>query len=251
VSDTSLHFLSLSAEALTSGRNHKRSVLSQTELTVTIQDGSNGRDVQILTGDHLAVSLCVDHIHHLLQSYTKLTMPISYTGGIEVSRTTVSCVLASCDVTLSCKGELSALIQASAKQVNLQARYHSDSLSLELAIASLGILDLSSRAIGPDREKVTMLVRARGDAGDDPNFSLALVFGVKSEMTIVLNRLCFALLPNRINEIISEFQTSKPNCGEKSGQSISNMKYMITCSQSEFIYSPEQLSTRLGIAIGL
>lgn len=255
MSDTSLCFRTLSTDALISGRSHDRSLLSPTELTIAAHYDSHGRHVQILTGEHLSLNLCVEHIHHLLMSYSEMQMAGSYSGGLEVSKslTTLSCLLGRCTVTVSCKRELSALIQVSARQVQLQARFDSISSSLDFSIASLGVSDLSTLSHGPHRTRVTMLIRDRGDAGETgPNFSLAVVFGLKREMTIVFSRLYFALLPCRINEIITEFQTIKTTRLNSSAQgSKACLSFRITCNQSQFIYSPELLTTNLGMAIGL
>jgi hypothetical protein len=252
LSEAAISFLTLSVEDLLPGRNLDRMFLSPTQLNIEVHDiGSHGRTIHITTGDSLAVSVCFDRLHLLFNSYSNLPVPkISHRGVLTSSEssTTVSCLIGCCMVTLSCKSELSTIVQVSAKQAQL--RFDSGSKSLDFTIGSLGVLDLSGSHI----TKTTMLIRDREDTGDGgPNFSINAVLGTTTEMTIVLSRLCFAILPYRVKDIFNEFQaampTTKPNSSTREDGTFLNFR--ITCNQSRFIYSPERLHTRLGIAVGL
>jgi hypothetical protein len=227
--------------------------LSPTQLDIEVHDvGSNGTSVHIMTGDELFVSVCFDHLHRLLKSYSDVPLPkTSQRGQLAASEspTTLSCTIGSCILTLSSKNEFSTLVQLSARQTQLQIRFDT-STSLDFTIASLGVLEWS----GPHCAQSVMLIRDRGDTGDGgPNVSMTAVLGTKSEMSIVLSRLCFAILPYRFQEILSEFKTAIPRTKSNfSGHEDARLlNFRITCNQSQFIYSPERLNTRLGLAVGL
>lgn len=252
----------LTACSLSAGQKDHENILSPIELIVEINDYEEQSDINFLIQEPLLFLLRPEQ----LSTISELLQRVGYRTGTAPDkppkRITFLCVVESLSLDLSEAWNNLEVVQLRTKTIVLKTQWVQGITSLDLAINSLTIIDFSQPTNRQEDMLATVLVgdrtlenmRAEQNISEsNPNVSVTAIITSRREVTIVLNHLRIAVLPQRLGRIVAKFASTSiiQHLTPEDSSSSSDFCLRLTCDGSEFIYSPDEYDTKMGMALNL